>query len=58
LEEFARSQFYRRARSLLRGAVDESGLPKSLLLRFTESVGEREGLVALLKFLSPLSRPR
>lgn len=58
LEEFPESPLYRQARGLLRGAVDESCLPRSLLVIFTESVGDRQGLVALLKFLSPLSGSR
>lgn len=55
LEEFPKSQLYQQSRRLFRGAVAERALPTSLLVSFTESVGEREGLLALLKFLSALS---
>jgi hypothetical protein len=51
---FAQSAFWKAARGLLRSAADTATLPLSLLRCFGEP-GEREPMVAALKFLSPIT---
>ncbi len=52
---FVESAFWKAARAFLSPTVDESGLPLSLLERF--SPNEEERLAALLRFVRPLSTP-
>jgi hypothetical protein len=52
---FVDSAFWKAARAFLSPPVAESGLPLSLLERFGPD--EEERLVALLKFVRPLSTP-
>jgi len=53
LEEFVESPFWKAARGRLMPPVDEGRLPLSLVDAF--GARHREGLVRLLKFLSPLT---
>jgi hypothetical protein len=54
LTRFADGSFWRQARALLASPVEESALPASLLERFIGA--PRERVIALLRFLAPLSR--
>jgi len=51
---FVRSGFWKAARALLRSPVDVASLPLSLLTCFG-GLGPREPLVAVLRFLSPIT---
>lgn len=54
-EAFVESDFWRAAKAFFSPTVDESGLPLSMLEHFRTA--EEERLVALLRFVRPLSMP-
>ena len=54
-ETIVESTFWKEARARLSPSTDESGFPLSLLARFKGD--EQRRLVALLRFLTPLSTP-
>jgi hypothetical protein len=54
-EAFVESAFWKAARAAFAPPVDETGSPRSLLERFAGD--EFEQLVAILRFMSPVSTP-
>ena len=55
LDTFVRSSFWKEARARFMPLVCEKTLPNSLCTRF--EIDERDRLVALLKFLAPITTP-
>jgi len=53
--QFSRSVFWRAARGYLSGPVSEVRLPFCLVEAFGVGAGEREGLIGLLRWLSPVT---
>jgi hypothetical protein len=57
-DTFPLSAFWKVARSRLDRNLDDDGLPRSLMERFREATAAfRDGLVLLLRFLSPITVP-